>query len=163
MLRCYVNEHQSDWDTYLFDLEVAYNSSLHAPTTFSPFYLTYGLQPRTIPLDAASSTVPAADDFLKTIQNGISSAQKAICRASTATATRANRHRRSHNFHVGDLVLFSTKHFMPDTFKGSRKLMPKYCGPFPIIEKLNDVTMRLELPSTMLSRLIHNAFHARLL
>jgi hypothetical protein len=23
MLRCYVNEHQSDWDTYLIDLEVA--------------------------------------------------------------------------------------------------------------------------------------------
>jgi hypothetical protein len=163
MLRCYVNEHQSDWDTYLIDLEVAYNSSPHATTTFSPFYLTYGLEPRTVPLDAASSSVPAADDFLKRIQDGISTAQKAICQANAATAARVNRHRRSHDFHVGDLVLLSTKHFMPDTFTGSRKLMPKYCGPFPIIEKLNDVTMRLELPSTMLSRGIHNAFHARLL
>ncbi len=33
MLRCYVNHHQSNWDEFLVDIEVAYNSSPHATTT----------------------------------------------------------------------------------------------------------------------------------
>jgi hypothetical protein len=124
---------------------------------------TYGLEPRTVPLDAASSTVPGAGELLQRIQDCISTAQKAIFRTNAATAVRANRHRCHHYFHVGDLVLLSAKHFMPETFTGYRKLMPKYCGTFPIIENLNDVTVRLELPSIMLSRGIHIAFHTRLL
>jgi hypothetical protein len=41
--------------------------------------------------------------------------------------------------------------------------MPKFCGPFAITEKINDVTYRLDPPLPMLFRGIHKAFHAKLL
>jgi hypothetical protein len=41
--------------------------------------------------------------------------------------------------------------------------MPIGGGPFSIIEKLIDVTMSLDLHTTILSRGIHNAFYAQLL
>ena len=40
------------------------------------------------------------------------------------------------------------------------KLSPHSCGPFQIIERVNDLTFRLDLPSTWK---IHNAFHVSLL
>ncbi len=39
MIRCYVDQNQSNWDDFLIDVEVAYNSSPHATTTYSPSYL----------------------------------------------------------------------------------------------------------------------------
>jgi hypothetical protein len=41
--------------------------------------------------------------------------------------------------------------------------MPKFCGPFAITAKINDFTYRLDVSVPMLSRGIHNAFHAKLL
>ncbi len=53
MLRRYDDQNQSNWDEFLVNVEVAYNSSPHATTTFSPFYLNYGFEPKTIPLDTS--------------------------------------------------------------------------------------------------------------
>jgi hypothetical protein len=75
----------------------------------------------------------------------------------------ANRRRRPSTFAVGDLVLLSTRNLVYDTYTGARKLMPKFCGPFAITAKINDVTYRLDLSVPMLARGIHNAFHAKLL
>lgn len=44
-----------------------------------------------------------------------------------------------------------------------RKLHPKFCGPFRISEKINEVTFRLDLSETMKARGIHDAFHSSLL
>jgi hypothetical protein len=41
--------------------------------------------------------------------------------------------------------------------------MPKFCGPFAIKTRINDVTYRLDLLAPMLDRGIRNAFHAKLL
>jgi len=51
-LRAYVGYHQDDWDQHLTAAELAYNTSLHASTGFSPFFLNYG-QHAHLPLDAA--------------------------------------------------------------------------------------------------------------
>ncbi len=55
------------------------------------------------------------------------------------------------------------KNLYLETHTGSRKLMPKFCGPFRIIETIKDITFRLDLPTPWLLRRIHNVFHARLL
>jgi hypothetical protein len=41
--------------------------------------------------------------------------------------------------------------------------MPKFCGPFAMTSKINDVTYRLDLSVPMLSHGIHNVLHAKLL
>ena len=46
------------------------------------------------------------------------------------------------------------------SIKGSRKLSPKWYGPFPVKEKVSSVVYRLELPESMK---IHNVFQIDLL
>jgi len=144
-------------------LEFAYNSAPHSSTTLSPFFLTYGTEPRGAPFGITTTSNPAATDFIKNIHTAVTTAHEAIIRTNEYTTIQANRRRRPSTFAVGDLVLLSTRHLISDTFTGARKLMPKFCGPFAITEKINDVTYRLDLSVPMLARGIHNAFHAKLL
>jgi hypothetical protein len=39
--------------------------------------------------------------------------------------------------------------------------MPKFCGPFAITGKINDVTFRLDIPAPMPARGIHEEFLAK--
>ena len=163
ILRCFVNHNQSNWDLFLIDLEFAYNSAPHSSTTLSPFFLTYGTEPRGAPFGLTTTSNPAATDFIKNIHTAVTTAHEAIIRTNEYTTIQANRRRQPSTFAVGDLVLLSTRNIVSDTFTGARKLMPKFCGPFAITEKINDVTYRLDLSVPMLARGIHNAFHAKLL
>lgn len=165
ILRSFVNHHQGDWDLYLVAAEVAYNRSPNAVTTYSPFYLNYGYEPRTIPMDlsSADSSVPSVSSWLKTLQDTQETAIKAIKDANEKRSEIANRHRRPCNIAVNALVLLSTKNFMPDSFQGAPKLMPKYSGPHRVTESISEVTFRLDLSQAVLDRKVHNAFHASLL
>ena len=58
MIRAFVNFRKDNWDEHLVDFEVAYNSAVHSTTSFSPFYLSYGIASRTIPLQTISSNNP---------------------------------------------------------------------------------------------------------
>jgi hypothetical protein len=163
ILRCFVNHRQSDWDLFLIDLEFAINSAPHSSTTLTPFYLTYGSEPRGIPVGISPTSNPAATDFISEIHTAVTTAHDSIIRANNYTTTRANQHRRPSHFKVGDTVLLSTRNLLSDTYTGARKLMPKFCGPFAITEKINAVTYRLNLSQPLLARGVHNAFHAKLL
>ena len=78
-------------------------------------------------------------------------------------ARHANKKRRSNNIKVGDLVLVSTKHFIPEGFSGAKKLFPKFSGPFKVSKALSPVTFTVELPEPIRARKIHNAFHTKML
>lgn len=163
MIRAFVNFDKSNWDDNLIDFEVAYNSSVHATTSFTPYFMNYGIHPRTIPIQTLSSDVPAADSFIEKIQNATKQAINEIRNQNEAAARYANRFRSPHKFEVGDKVLLSTKNLSLEDGSGSRKLNPKYIGPFRILEKVNEVTVKLELSQPMIDRGIHNAFHVSLL
>ena len=163
MIRSFVSFDKSDWDKYLVDFEVAYNSSINATTTFTPFFLNYGINPKTVPLDILSSDNPAAASFLRNMQEAIKEAQKQIKKSNDTTAAYVNKKRQAADFKVGDKVWLATKNLALEDGSGSRKLNPKYCGPFEITEDINGVTYRLNLSQPMIDRGIHNAFHASLL
>lgn len=166
ILRNFVDHHQSNWDLFLVDAEVAYNRSPNTVTTYSPFYLNYGQEPRTVPFDVLRDDVaktPAVKDWLASLAAAQRSAINAIIRANAAREAYVNQHRRPCRIAVGDFVMLSTKHLMPESFQGARKLMPKFSGPYRVTEAINDVTFRLALPQVVLDRKVHNAFHASLL
>ncbi|KAH9119780.1 hypothetical protein LEN26_011434 [Aphanomyces euteiches] len=52
MLKIYVNDHQTDWDTYLPRLLFAYRTSYHETIGDSPYFRFFGRDP-TLPLDLA--------------------------------------------------------------------------------------------------------------
>jgi hypothetical protein len=60
-----------------------------------------------------------------------------------------NQGRKNDSFSEGDLVLVSTNHVNPPFLKskGSKKLRPKYVGPWPIIKKVGKTTYELDLPA----------------
>ena len=163
MIRSFVSFDKKDWDKYLVDFEVAYNSSVNATTTFTPFFLNYGIHPKTVPLDLLTSENPAASKFILNMQEAVKEARKQIEEANMKAAEYVNKGRRPSSFKAGDKVWLSTKNLSLEDGSGSRKLNPKYCGPFEIIEDINGVTYRLALSQPMIDRGIHNAFHASLL
>jgi len=79
---------------------------------------------------------------------------------NTNMAKSANRHRRDLEFEAGDHVYVSSKNF-PLPKKFTRKLAPKWLGPFPITAKISPVAYRVDLPARY--HKMHNVFHVSLL
>jgi hypothetical protein len=77
----------------------------------------------------------------------------------------ANQHRRDVQYKVGDRVLLSTRNLALKGGVSSRKLLPRYIGPFTVTALVgsaeNKVAVRLDLPHTM--RRLHPVFHVSLL
>jgi hypothetical protein len=46
VISSYIDEHQKDWDHNLDQFAFAYNTSTHASTQNSPFFLMYGREPK---------------------------------------------------------------------------------------------------------------------
>jgi hypothetical protein len=60
---------------------------------------------------------------------------------------------------LGDEVLLSTKNIKIKS-AGTRKLLPRWLGPFIITQEVNEVAYKLELPASLK---IHPVFHVSLL
>ena len=152
MTRAFANFDKKNWDENIIGFEVAYNYAVHSTTLFSPFYLNYGIHPRTIPVQTLSSDNPAVASFLSNIQKSVKFAQENIMRSNDAAARYAIKRRLPHKFTVGSRVWLSTKHLSLEDGSGNRKLHPKYCEQFIVTHKINDVTFCLKLSEPMIKR-----------
>lgn len=103
-LRCYENHDQSKWDKYLTNAEVAYNHSINSVTTYSPFYLTNGYEPKIVPfgiLRSPNDKVPALAEWLSDLRTSHKTAADTIRKANVYRAEDANKSRRDCNMSVG--------------------------------------------------------------
>jgi hypothetical protein len=160
MLRHFVNPHQDDWDTKLAVCEFAINRAHQESIGTSPFYLTYGCTPQTplsVQLEAAS---PIASDWVQTVHQTLGLARQALAGAQQRQKDYANLSRRDVEHSIGDKVMLKTKNL---TLKpaGSRKLWPRFVGPFAITARIGPVAYKLELPASMGN--VHDVFHVSLL
>ena len=158
-LRCFVNYLQDDWSQILSYAEFAINNVPNSSTGKSPFEINYGFNPGMDYLSKVEkSEVESVDswiDNLNLIHLGIEIALNEAARKMTFYA---NKHRRDHNFKVGDLVWLSTQNL--NLKRPSKKLDFRRVGPFKILEFINQVAVRLELPEHVR---IHPVFHVSLL
>src|SRR6266487_6731015 len=106
--------------------------------------------------------IPAANDFIQEWDNKITIAKDALLEAQRQQTNYANEHRRYLEFNIGDKVLLSTRNIeMPvDKQRSTRKLSPRYCGLYTIIEKISPLVYKLELPTTLR---IHPVFYISML
>lgn len=109
---------------------------------------------------AAAQRVPAVAKFTVHMQEALQRAKRALQAARERAKHHADRHRSEVKISVGDQVLLSSKNIQ---FRsgGSRKLMPRFLGPFKVSQQVNPVAFKLDLQEW--STKLHPVFHASLL
>jgi RNase H-like domain found in reverse transcriptase/Reverse transcriptase (RNA-dependent DNA polymerase)/Integrase zinc binding domain/Chromo (CHRromatin Organisation MOdifier) domain/Retroviral aspartyl protease len=163
ILRHYVSKQQDDWDQHLTAAEIAVNSSVHASTGFTPFYLNYGDHPyfpTHIPLDTINNN--AVYELMQKLERNIELARNNMQTARDKQTHYANQHRRDVVFKEGEMVWLSTQHLnLPDGI--TRKLSSRYTGPFQILEVTSPVNYKLAIPEEWAKKRMHPVFHVSLL
>ena len=163
-LRHFVAPDQADWDECLIHAEFAIDAAYQESVQASPFYLNYGQHPWTplsISLDRSGmgqcGRAPHADKVFQRISHLIALAKKHLLAAQNRQKAYADTKRHDVTFAVGDQVLLSTANLR---LQGSRKLLPRFVGPFSIIKVVGKHAYQLELPTHMR---IHSVMHVSLL
>ena len=163
MLRQCVHPNQRDWVTKLPAIEFAINSARSESTGYAPFFLNTGRMPRSM-LWAGTPTTefPSVREFAIQKKLAIMAAHDSILSARVKQTRDANRKRRDAPFKTGELVYLASKNI--SFAKGlARKLIPKYIGPYRILQDFGNSSFRLELPAHLKRRGVHDVFHSSLL
>jgi len=155
MLRHFVAPHHSDWIKHLATCEFAINNSVSESTGYTPFYLTYGYNPLTPGNALQPSTVPAAKNLHRQMLHDLEDAKLHLQAAQQRQKYYYDTTRRVIEYAPGDLVLLSTRD-IGLYCAGTPKLLPRYIGPFKVLERVGELAYRLEIPETLK---IHDVFH----
>ena len=168
MLRNWVNYKQDDWDEHLAAAEFACNNAKQTSTGVTPFFANTGQDP-SVPVrflykgnDDEEDNIQSTDDFVKKMSDILKGVTENLSEAQDKQKKYADPHRQDITFQVGDKVLLSTKNIQVDVqkYRPSRKFLPRFIGPFEIIQVVSPTSYKLALPDTMK---IHPVFHVSLL
>ncbi|XP_031479936.1 uncharacterized protein LOC116250453 [Nymphaea colorata] len=158
-LRCYAGERPNTWVKYLSWAEWSYNTSLHSGTGMTPYEALYGCPPSYVPRyevdtareDEVDVALRNRDDILATLKRNIQRAQARMKKAH-------DKGRRDREFEVGDMVWLKRLPMKQKSLLGQpySKLLPRYYGPFRVLQKIGKAAYRIALPPTAL---VHPVFH----
>jgi hypothetical protein len=163
MLRQCLMGEQSKQVNKLSIIEFAINSAKSEITGYSPFFLNTGRLVKPMVFNIGEEPYKGVNKFTATVKDGIIEGHDSIITNRTKQTVLANQKRRPALFTKGDLVYLSTENMSLPKGK-SRKLSPKFIGPFLILEeKVLATTFKLQLPKELTNHGIHNVFHTKLL
>ena len=143
-------------------LEFAINNSYQESIQDTPFFANYGKNPRMhddIRRQEKPSKNPQAYNFIENIEQTIQKAKTCLKDAQHRQKKHYDAKHRDLQFQVGDNVWLNSKN-IPISDIGTRKLYPLWLGPFPVIDKVGQVSYQLEIPPHYR---LHNTFHVSLL
>ena len=106
----------------------------------------------------AERRIPAAKDRIEKLQQLRISLRDRLLAAQQRAAQYYNKRHIPKEFRIQQLVKLSTAHLK---IKGSRKLLPRWIGPFRVVEKIGNQAYRLALPSKYAR--LHDVFSVQLL
>ncbi|KAJ9532363.1 hypothetical protein QJQ45_010455 [Haematococcus lacustris] len=154
--------HYSDWPFFLSLAEFAVNNSWQESIQSTPFLVNTGQSPLTPALLELPGEVycPSARKLSEWWQSNVKQARHFMEQAQQRQAYLANKGRRDVEFSPGQLVLLSTKNLRLKPGK-AKKLLPRFIGPFKVLEHVGPVAVRLDLPPAMAR--MHPVFHVALL
>lgn len=136
VLSALVSDNPTGWHQLLPAAAFAINTSENFSTGFSPFYLTYGRTPQT-PLEAPFDVVTLPDDYIRRLQSCRETVKFRLLESQEKTRTIFNKSHKPVTYKAGDLVMISYPQLAQDGV--SRKLAPKYKGPYKITKQLSDL------------------------
>jgi hypothetical protein len=161
-LRSYVSYLQDDWVEWLPLAEFSANSMFSETTGISPFFATYGFQPRLGVEPYDQTTMPAnrdAESFASDMEKILDHLKAETSLAQNRYEEAANRRRQpAPKFSVGQEVWLDARNLK--TLRPKKKLDWKFVGPFKIAAVHGPYTCRLKLPPSMK---VHPVFNVNLL
>ena len=165
MLATCSRDHFSEWGRSTSKKKVcfAYNTSVQASTGYSPFYLMFGRQAR-LPVDLLyGSELEAILKNTRTVPDYVVDLKKSLVEAYAAVretlGTKLQRQKDFYNRKVhgephkaGDLVML----FSPVVPKGgARKFRCPWIGPFTVLERVSEVTYRIQSTVNNKTSIVH--------
>ena len=159
MVAKYVNEEGLNWDANVKAYSMAFNSSVHSTTGYSPYFLVHGFEPR-LPLDAAygpaDTIVPVQSylaDRLRAIRLAFQKVQ-ANTEKAAASAARNLKDKLCHvQYELGDKVWVRDFRVLVG---GKPKLGLPYKGPMTIVGKVGEVVYKVIDGKGQTKNLHHN-------
>jgi hypothetical protein len=88
---------------------------------------------------------PASAAFVERLQSSLNFARKCLIATHQRQKALADKRRIDQKFKVGDKVLLSTKYLNLKHSKKSRKLLPKWIGPFEVVQVVGPVAYKLKI------------------
>lgn len=160
VLRACILNFDGSWKDHLHLVEFSYNNSYQASIKMAPYEALYGR-----PCRSPSYCIESEDCLILGRPNLIRKASamvELIKKGIKATQNRqkryADKRRRNLKFKVGDLVFVKISPIkVAIRFGKTGKLAPRYIGPFRVLERIDALAYRIELPERMAG--IHNVFH----
>jgi transposase InsO family protein len=165
MLKVYTNKLQDDWDQYLPLCSMAYNSSRHSSTQYTPNFLMFGREFR-IPLemvlpvpDESLCTAPghdSLDHFVKRLNETFkivySLTREHLQSAMVMQKHYYDRKAKTRKFEVGQSVWL----YNPRRKKGrTPKLDKPWDGPFVVVKVLGDVLCAIQMNRRTKPKIVH--------
>ena len=146
-----------DWELYLAPMAFSYNTNLHETIKTTPFYLTYGINPRTT--DSLATEIQkqyGENDAAERINRLLFARQLANKQSATQGQLYEkyfNLKAKPHNFKQGDLVYLQVMNFLGK----NKKLSPRFTGPFRLLkvtqEGVADISINGRTHKVNISRL----------
>ncbi len=156
MLRSLTSQSPASWCDQLSWAEYAHNTLPSTATGLSPFHACLGYQPPLFTSQETESSVPSVQAFIQRCRRTWRRVRSALCRSRVRTRRAANRHRvKAPRYVCGQKVWLSTQNLPLQV--SSRKLMPRFIGPFSIVKVLSPVAVKLRLSNQL--RRVHPVFH----
>lgn len=150
MLSMYTTAKQTDWDQHIPYVLFAYNSSKHASTGFSPYFLMHGREPN-FTIDSIKpfkhnfpTPESYADHVRKVLELAFKRAKEMIAKAQQRQKEYYEKHKRETPvFEKGDLVLYWMQVPPPGV---TVKLLHRWYGPYQVMEKKSPVNYVIRDP-----------------
>ena len=148
MLATTVRGHPWDWENHLRKLCMAYNTSVHPATGFTPFQLMFGRQAR-LPMDVVygsptpepRSTSEYAAQLKETLEQSYQTVREHFQSEAKRQKEIYSKKVHGNQFNQGDLVWLHS----PVVPRGqSRKLHCPWTGPFKVVKRLSDAVYRIQ-------------------
>jgi hypothetical protein len=151
MLRACVLEFPQKWDDCLPLAEFSYNNSYQERIKMAPFEALYGRRCRT-PLNWSEPGERwfFRPDMVKETEEKVQQIIHNLKKAQARQKSYADKRRQPLYFQVEDYVYLKVSPMKGVTRFGVKgKLVPRYIGPFPILEQCGPVAYRLQLLETL--------------